>query len=279
MEGYNAAAGCGAGCRGCTTWVPFPRTVTRRDALLDAVGRTDNPCDRPSRCNPCCRPLPKYRRPMELPICDLNCYKEEQKEAKIRDCCEKQAEFEKNCCPPPCCDGMRVESLRPCDHPICVDAKEELPPEKQLIVQEVSCRTNIIAGFFNPDDNKTSEQKLKEQCDTTYLSCGPNLPMYPCRGVIQYPPLAWTTVAKEMDKCGKIVCQGTKYCDPEFQKQLMEEKKKKDEQKRLEAERKQLEEEYKNNFYNPKTIDPCCANQQLSLSPYCNCGVDKSLRY
>jgi len=277
-EGYNPTLGCGTGCRHCTTWVPFPKAANiRRDPLLDAVGITDNPCERPSRNNPCCNPMPKFRRPRELPLCDINCYREEQRRAKQEAACEEQRLFRENCCPPPASvgGGMIVEALSP-DHPIHVEFPDEPPPEEQYILQEIACRTNIIAGYFNPDDNKTVEQKLKEQCDQTYLSCGPNLPLYPCRGVIQYPPQVWTTVAKEMDKCGKLVCERTKYCDPAFQEQQIQEIMQRREKKRMQEEQKEVDEKFRSSFWNPKYVDPCCANQKLSLTPWCNCGVDTS---
>jgi len=273
MEGYNPTLGCAAGCFSCSGWTPYPKAPTRRDALLDAVGRTDNPCERPSRNGPCCNPMPKFRRPREKPECDINCYRQEECESKQRDACEEYQRFVKHCCPPQ--SGPIIEALSP-DHPVQVQYEEEVPPEQQYVLQEVQCRTNIIAGFFNPDDNKTVEQKLKEQCDQTYLSCGPNLPMYPCRGVIQYPPLSWTRCSDEFNKCNKFICQGTKYCDPSYLEQQRQEMRRKECEKLMEAERSAMEEEFRNRYFNPNAVDPCCANQKLSLTPYCNCGCDMS---
>lgn len=36
------------GCVKTNGWVPFPKHIPRRHALLDNVGRTDDPCDRPT---------------------------------------------------------------------------------------------------------------------------------------------------------------------------------------------------------------------------------------
>lgn len=158
---------------------------------------------------------------------------------------------------------------------INANIREQVPPEQQWFVKEVPCRTDIIAGYFNPDDNKTPAEKLKEACDMTYLACGPNLPMYPCRGVIHYPPIRWTNAAEEANPCCQPVCQGTKYCDPEFQQQQLEEIRQKEWEKKVAAEQAAMEEEYKR--LSNSTVDPCCTyNQKLSLTPYCNCGCDYS---
>lgn len=58
MEGYNPTFGCTSGCAhiGNRMWVPLPRSsYPRRDPLIDAYGWTDDPCERPARCGPCCR--------------------------------------------------------------------------------------------------------------------------------------------------------------------------------------------------------------------------------
>lgn len=153
--------------------------------------------------------------------------------------------------------------------------REEVPPERQCILVERQCRTNIIAGFFNPDDNKSPDERLKEQCDCTYLSCSPGLPMYPCRAIIQYPPQQWTTVGEEMNKCGKFFCKGSKYCDPKFMEHQLEMKRQKDLELKMHKEQEAAEEAARKEYFNPTRVHPCCTNQKLSMTAYCNCGCDK----
>ncbi|CAL8080388.1 unnamed protein product [Orchesella dallaii] len=274
MEGYNPTLGCSFGCpKTGRSWVPYPRSVyPRRDPLVDAVGRTDNPCDRPARCGPCCDPLPKYRRPRELPECNICCYQDEQQEAKRQEACEEYQDFVKNCCPPYCPDQI-IEALDP-NHPIAVQLPDQTPIEDRCIMMELPCRTNIIAGFFNPDDNKTVDEKMRERCDRTYLSCGPNLPLYPCRGVIDYPKIAWSTVGEEMNKCCNPICEDSKYCDPAFQQEQMALRRQREMAQRMEAQRQRMEEEARNRFFNPNQPHPCCANEKFSQGPYCNGGYE-----
>jgi hypothetical protein len=47
-EGYTAGPSEAAwGCVSPSGWVPYPRKIPRRHALLDTVGRMDDPCARP----------------------------------------------------------------------------------------------------------------------------------------------------------------------------------------------------------------------------------------
>lgn len=275
MEGYDPTVGCATGCQTLSRgWVPFPRNFyPRRDALIDAFGRTSNPCERPARCGPCCEATPKFRLPKEQPACNLDCYREEQCRAKQQQRCEDYQKFVQNCCPPPPCPEMIIEPLDP-QNPIAIELEDGTPPEYQPVLRELPCRTNIIAGHFNPDDNKTPEDKLREACDRTYLSCGPNLPLYPCRGVIQYPRRIWTTLADEQNTCAQLVCQGTKYCDPEYQEQQQELKRQRLLQIQMEQQMELEAEMAKQQFFNPNTVDPCCADMKLSQTSYCNCGCD-----
>ncbi len=78
-----------------------------------------------------------------------------------------------------------------------------------------------------------------------------------------------------MNKCGgNIVCEGSKYCDPQYIQQQMELKRQRVCELKMEKQREQEEEEAKARFFNPQEDHPCCANQKLSLTPYCNCGCD-----
>ena len=118
---------------------------------------------------------------------------------------------------------------------------------------------------------------MRERCDQSYLSCGPNLPMYPCRGTISYPPVAWTTLEEEMNKCKyKAVCEGSKYCDPEFLQKRQEDAERIQMERAERLEKERQDEEYVKSFYDPAPLDPCCKDNKYSLSPYCNCGVDVS---
>jgi len=217
MEGWNPSLGCTVRCNGCRVggWVPPPAGFyARRDPYIDAVGRMDNPCDRPKRCPPCCKPEPKFRPPQEKPICDLNDYREEQAEAKMMEQWEKQLKA----CPCACTPTehcLEVECLDP-NRQLLVDAQPETPPEYIFRLREQPCKTDIIAGFFNPNDNKTPEQRDRERCDRFWRSCGPNLRPYPCRGAISYPPQRWVSLAEEQRLCYPSICEGSQYIKPEF---------------------------------------------------------------
>lgn len=245
MEGYNPNLGCTVRCNGCRSggWVAQPPNFyPRRDPYIDAVARTDNPCDRPGRYPPCCKPVPKFRLPQEKPICDLNDYREEQAAAKMREEWEKFQKLPCNCTPPSHC--LEVECLDP-NRQMYIDAQPEPPPECIFRLREQPCKTDIIAGFFNPNDNKTPEQMDRERCDRYWRSCGPNLPMYPCRGAISYPPQRWVSLAEERRDCYPSICEGSQYTKPEFlqqQRETMEQRAREEQMKRQAQIRQQMEE-------------------------------------
>lgn len=45
--------------------------------------------------------MPKFRRPKELPECNLNCYRQEQQDAKMREAYEEFEKFRKQYFPTP----------------------------------------------------------------------------------------------------------------------------------------------------------------------------------
>lgn len=73
------------------------------------------------------RATPKFRRPKELPECNLDCYREEQQRAKQQEACEEYQKFMMECCPNRCPDPMVIEPLDP-ENPIAV----ELPYLKNI---------------------------------------------------------------------------------------------------------------------------------------------------
>lgn len=77
------------------------------------------------------RATPKFRRPKELPECNLDCYREEQQRAKQQEACEEYQKFMMECCPNRCPDPMVIEPLDP-ENPIAV----ELPYLKISILLE-----------------------------------------------------------------------------------------------------------------------------------------------
>lgn len=152
--------------------------------------------------------------------------------------------------------------------------REDNSPENTWIMKELPCRTNIITGTFNPDDNKTPLEKLRDACDRTNCSCDAGLPLYPCRGAINAPRRIWTTLAEEMRPCDQPICEGSKFCDPCYMKEQAELKRKR-KQEILEEKRRIAEEEQaKEDFFNPRNEDPCCGPPKLSEMEYCNCGCD-----
>ncbi|OXA42695.1 uncharacterized protein LOC110859384 [Folsomia candida] len=264
-EGRNPTLGCGFGCVGARCgWVPPPRLVfPRRDPLIDAVGRTDNPCDRPARCPPCCKPTPKFRLPREKPECDINCYRQEQAEAKIQEYWEQRQKYlDRYCpCPPPQCE---IEILDPCKYPVAVEMPEDESPENVWRLKDQPCRTNIIAGFFNPNDNVPIEEMRRRRCDPFFKSCGPDgLAPYPCRGVINSPRQAWVSLAQEQRLCVPEDCEGSPYLDPDYLAQQQQIRDQMEQEKRLERDQKSM--------LTRSNQHPCCP-EKFSQSPYCLCN-------
>jgi len=219
MEGWNPSLGCTARCNGCRNgggWVALPPTYrARRDPYIDAVARMDNPCDRPARYPPCCKPVPKFRLPQEKPICDINNYRQEQAEAKMLEECEKYQRYQEQCNCTPLSHCLQVENLDP-NRQMILNPQPTPPPECIFRLREQPCKTDIIAGFFNPDDNKTIEQRERERCDRFFRNCGPNLRPYPCRGSIDYPRQRWVSLAEEQRTCYPSICEGSPYVSPEY---------------------------------------------------------------
>jgi len=276
-EGRYQGSRCISRCAGAMCgYVPAPQLFfSRRDPLIDAVGRTDNPCDRPARCPPCCRPVPKFRLPKEHPVCDINNFREEQRASKIADYWEQVRKYQDAYCPK-CPPPIVIESLDPCNAPIGVEMPVERSPEATWFLKDQPCLTNIIAGFFNPDDNVPVEELRRRRCDPFYKACGGGgtgggqncMAPYPCRGVISSPKQAWVSLAQEQRLIPDESCEGSPYLEPEYleaQQQLRDE---------MAAERKaQLAKErwemLVRSGYKPP--EPCCT-ERFSQSPYCLCN-------
>ncbi|ODN03998.1 hypothetical protein Ocin01_02635 [Orchesella cincta] len=65
------------GCTSTPGWVPYPKKIPRRHPLIDAVGRIDDPCDRPVFQAPDWKPKPSFSAPKEgypTEICNLDDY-------------------------------------------------------------------------------------------------------------------------------------------------------------------------------------------------------------
>jgi len=274
MEGWNPSEGCTARCNSCRSgWVPFAWSSgirPRRDPLIDAIGRTSDPCERPARHPPCCNPVPKFRLPQEKPICDINCYRREQYEAKMKEQCEELQKRVDQCyCYEP---EMIIESLDPC-RPLIVQTPPQIPPEQRFHLRDQKCKTNLIAGFFNPDDNKTNEEREREKCDPNWMTCGSNLKPYPCRGVIDYPIQRWVSEAEEARTCFRGGCEKSIYQKPEYimkQRQLKLQRQM-DQQYKMQME--MMEKEQREKYLYP-SVGQCytgaCATGRCSDSPCCN---------
>jgi len=264
--GRNPSLGCTAGCNFPRNgWVPLPSiSFPRRDALIDAVNRMESPCDRPGRCPPCCKPVPKYGPvPESRPECNICDYREEQEEDRLKEQCEIQQKamgdyFRGG---PEGCEG---------NNPI-VAMQLENTPQNVWSLKEVGCKTDIIAGFFNPNDNLTADELERKFCDPFYRNCGPDgLAPYPCRGVIKYPPQRMVSLAEENRQCLPEICQGSKFLKPEYLAERQEYANEINMKRQQEAAEKYQEILRTNGYTYPH---PCCP-ESLSQTPYCRFNPD-----
>jgi len=272
-EVIKSTLGCTSGCRSARCgYVPNPLlSFPRRDALVDAVGRTDNPCERPARCpDSCCKPIPKFRLPKEKPPCDINFYRKEQAESKLRDYYEQRQAYLDRYCPQP--NPIVIEHLIP-EIPIQVEIPANKSPYDTWFLKEMPWKTNILAGFFNPDDNKPIEEIRRRKCDPFYRECGGNCNIpYPCRGVINCPKMVRVNLAAEQRLCIAPGCEKSEYLKPEY---LAEQQHLRDVEalkRQQDAETKRWEMLERSGYSVPH---PCCG-EKLSQSPYCICNDNEN---
>lgn len=217
MEGYNPSAFCTlTSCaQSKRSWVPAPGAVfPRRNALIDAYAITEDPCHPPGRCYPCRKPVPKFRMQRDFGGCDLKKFKCEQKEAQRQDCLQKWNRYYESLLPQPCLEVGVLDSSNPIQF--------ETDPPYTGRWKEIPCKTELTAGYFNPDDNKSPEKKRAERCDPAYVNCEPELPLYPCRGIINFPRLRWVTKEEEDRQCFPADCKKgpCSYLTPEYLHEL-----------------------------------------------------------
>ncbi|CAG7832690.1 unnamed protein product [Allacma fusca] len=183
-EGWNPSTGFAWGCTPPVGWVPYPQEIPRRHPLLDAVGRIDDPCARPSYNAPEYNPTPKFKPPREgYPnnLCNLSQYKHDGPEAvndqvlaniNVASGTQQAISLQVQ----PCSNVCTVRTEPPSVEDCCKDARE---------LDTLKAKVNEVIG---PHEEIEVGMRKWAQCQSV---CQPRIPAYPCKGVISCPSRGW----------------------------------------------------------------------------------------